>query len=125
MYMIKNMGWFTYSKCRVPSLLWLAHFGMRSCTCAQLLSSSHLVDHTSIPLIFQVNLIGQRFVSGDKAWPFLMQHFLQLLYSKHPKELFMPIPPFKIAHFPCFKILWTNPILTSKFVNENSTTNIE
>ena len=33
--------------------------------------------------------------------------------------------PFYIGHLPCFKILRTNPTLTSKFVHENSATNIE
>ena len=28
-YVVRNMGKFTYSKCKVASLLWFAHFGMR------------------------------------------------------------------------------------------------
>jgi hypothetical protein len=32
-------------QCKVASLLWFAHFGMRICEDAQLLSCSHLVDH--------------------------------------------------------------------------------
>ena len=40
------------SKCKVASLLWFAHFDMRIGEGAQLLSCSHVVDHTSIPLIF-------------------------------------------------------------------------
>ena len=42
--------------------------------CAQLLNGSHLVDHTSILLIFQVSLIGQRFFLGGKkkTWHFLV-----------------------------------------------------
>jgi hypothetical protein len=48
----------------VAILLWFAHFGMRIDGGAQLLTCSHLVHHTSIPLIFQVNLIGQRSCFG-------------------------------------------------------------
>jgi hypothetical protein len=33
--------------------------------------------------------------------------------------------PFEIFHLPCFKILWINPILTSKLGNEDFATNIE
>jgi len=31
-----NVGQFTYSKCKVGSLLWFPHFGMRICGGAQL-----------------------------------------------------------------------------------------
>jgi hypothetical protein len=65
-YVIKNMGQFTYSKCKVARLLWLAHVGMRICGCAQLLSCSHLMDHTRSPLVFHVNLIGQKYFWGNK-----------------------------------------------------------
>lgn len=41
------------------SLSWFAFFGMRAYEGAPLLSCSHLVDHTNIPLISHVNLIGQ------------------------------------------------------------------
>jgi hypothetical protein len=34
-------------------------------------------------------------------------------------------PPLKRAHLPCFKVLWINPISTSKLVHENSTTNTQ
>ena len=44
--------------CKVASLLWLACFGMGVFGGAQLLSCSYPVDHASIMLIFQVNLIG-------------------------------------------------------------------
>jgi hypothetical protein len=37
------------------------------CAGSQLLSCSHLVDHTSIPLIFQVNLMDQKSFLGDKT----------------------------------------------------------
>ena len=105
---------FTCSKCKVTSLLWFAHFGMRIGEGGRVLSCSHLVDHTSIPLIIQVNLI-------DKTRQFLVHHFLQLLYSKTPKGQFMIIYSVEIAHLPCFKILWITPILTSKLVHENPT----
>jgi hypothetical protein len=51
-YVIRDMGQFTYSKCNVASLLWFAHVGMRICGGAQILSCSLLVD-TNIMLIFQ------------------------------------------------------------------------
>ena len=76
------MGYFTYSKCKVVSLLWFAHFNMRICGDAQLLDCSLVVDHTSVLLILQVNLIGQRsfFQWGggggvDKTCHFLVPHF--------------------------------------------------
>jgi hypothetical protein len=54
------------STARVASLLRFAYFDMRSCGVAQLLSCSHLVDHTSIPLISHVNLMGRRSFLGTK-----------------------------------------------------------
>ena len=54
------MGHCTYPNCQVVSLLWFAHFGMRTYGDAQLLSCCHVVDHISILLILHVNLIGQR-----------------------------------------------------------------
>jgi hypothetical protein len=42
--MIRNMEHFTYSNCKVASLLWFAHFGMRICASANLSSCSHLVE---------------------------------------------------------------------------------
>ena len=62
-YVVKNKGQFTYCKCKVASLLRFAHVGMRICEDAQLLSGTHLVDHTSLLLISHVNLIGQRSLS--------------------------------------------------------------
>lgn len=61
LYVVRNMGPFTYSECHNVhlSVLWSAHFGMRSCRDAQLLCCSHLLDPTSIVLIFQVNMISQ------------------------------------------------------------------
>ena len=52
MHVIKNMEQLTYSKCKVASLLWFAHFDMRVSGGAQVLTCSHVVDHTSILLIF-------------------------------------------------------------------------
>ena len=51
-YVVRNMGQITYSKCKVARLLWFVRFGMSICGGVQLLSPSHLVDHRSIPLIF-------------------------------------------------------------------------
>jgi hypothetical protein len=62
-----------------------AHFRMRNLGEAQLLSRSHLVEHTSIPVILQVSLISQRSSSGDKTWHFLVHHFLLLLNLINPK----------------------------------------
>ena len=44
---VKNMGHFTCSKCKLASMLWFAHFGMKIGDGAQLLNCSHLVFHTS------------------------------------------------------------------------------
>ena len=51
--------------------VWLAHFGMRIWGGAQLSSCSHLMNHTSITLVFQENLIGQRSLQGEKHGIFL------------------------------------------------------
>jgi hypothetical protein len=120
-----NLGQFTYSKSEVASLLQFAHFGMRIFGGAQLLSSFQLMDCISIPLNFEVNTIGHRSLRGyNKA--FLTHAFLQLLSYSKPKGYSCPFPPpLKLAHLPCFKILLINPILTTKLVHENSTTNIE
>ena len=115
---LEIMGQFTYSKRKVASLLWFAHYGMRSCGDAQLWSCSHLVDYKSLMLNFQVNLIGQRTFWGDKPWHFLVHRFF------HPKGC-AHFAPSVIAHLPCFKILWTNLILTSKLVHETSKTYVE
>ena len=45
---------------------------------------------------------------------------VRIFNSKQP---FMPISSLKIAHLPCLKILWVDPISTSKLVHENFTTN--
>ena len=106
---------FIYSKCKVTSLLWFAHFGTRIAESSELLSCSHLVDHTSIPLIFQVNLI-------DKTRHFFLCitsfNYYSLKIQRVNSCLFIPL---EIALLSCFKILWTNLILTSKLVHENPT----
>ena len=48
-------------------LLWFAHFGMKIHGGAQLLSFPHPMDHRSILLIFQVNLIDQKSLLGNKT----------------------------------------------------------
>ena len=70
-YVVGNLRQFTYSECKVAYLLWFSHFGIRIGGVAHLLSCSHLVDYTSIPLIFHVNLIGQWYFWRDKTWHFL------------------------------------------------------
>ena len=55
---------------RTPNARWLAYSGLHIsawefCRGGQLLSCSHQVDHTSIPLIPQVNLIDQRSFFGE------------------------------------------------------------
>ena len=69
----------TYYKCKVDSLLRFKYFDMIICGSAQLLSCSHLVTHTSILLIFKVNLIGQGSFLGAKTWHFLVHPIFQCL----------------------------------------------
>ena len=62
------MGQFT-PNLHTPNTRWLAyhgfaHFDTKIGEGAQLLSYSHMVDHMSIMLIFQVNLIGQKYFLG-------------------------------------------------------------
>ena len=64
---------------KVASLLWFARFGTRIDEGTQMLSCSHLVDHTYILLISQVNLIGQRSFLENKTSHFFVHCFLQLL----------------------------------------------
>lgn len=75
-YLIRNTRQLTCSKCKVASFLWFAQFSMRIYGSVQLLSCSNLVDHTSIMLIFWMNLIGQRSFSKDLTWHFLIHPFL-------------------------------------------------
>ena len=51
--------------CNAASLLWFARFDMSSYGGAQLLSCSYLVNHTSIMLISQANLIGKMSSRGE------------------------------------------------------------
>ena len=46
-YVVRNMGHFTYSKCKVASLLWFAHLGMRmwKCSANRLFLSSGSYKH--------------------------------------------------------------------------------
>jgi hypothetical protein len=83
-HVVRDMGYFTFSKCKVASLFWFAHFCKRVCGNAQLLNYSHLEDNTSLPLIFQVNLIGPGSFScaslpsiwyNLKHWGLFMPHF--------------------------------------------------
>ena len=85
-----EMGHFTCSKCKVVDLLWFVYFGMRIGGGAQLLSRSHVGEHTSILLISPVNFIGHMSFLGDKAWHFLVHPFLQLVQSKNPKGYLCP-----------------------------------
>ena len=57
-----NMGWFTYSNCKVASMLWFAHTGTKICEDTQLLSYFHLLHHTCISLTSQVNSSGHYFL---------------------------------------------------------------
>jgi hypothetical protein len=45
--------------------MWFAHFGPRICGGAQHLNNSHLVYHTSNPLIFQLSLTGQKIILSE------------------------------------------------------------
>ena len=51
-YVARDMGQFAYPNSKVASSLWFACFGLRICGGAQQLDCFHLVDRTSIPLIF-------------------------------------------------------------------------
>ena len=108
---------------RCASLLWFAHFTMRICGGMQLSSCSYLENHISIPLIFQMNLIGNGPFRGDETWIFIILFFCIPSFKKS-KGLVMWSPP-QYSSFPMFKILKRNPILTSKLVYENSTTRFQ
>lgn len=123
MYGIRNTGQFTCSKCKVAILLWFAHICTRSHGDAQLLSWSYLVNHTRIPLIFWVNLIGMRYSQGMKHGIFfyitsLHYHNLKITMVIHAR---FPL----VVYLQCFKVMWTNPILIPKLVHKSSTINIE
>ena len=113
--------------CKVASLLWFVHFGVRSNGGAQLLSCSHLVDHTCIFHVFWMNLIDDIYIyicGGIKHGIFCASLPL-LLKNLNSKGLFVPIFSLEIVHLPCFKILQMNIILTLQLVSKNSTTNIK
>ena len=63
------MGYIICSKCKVTSVICFTHFGLRICGDAQLVSCSHLVDHTSIILIFS---LVKGFLSRDKNMAFYL-----------------------------------------------------
>ena len=104
----------------MASLLWIAHFGMRiyggSC--------SHLVDHTSILLIFQVNFIGHRSFFRGKIWRFLMHTFLHFLNLKNQRVVHAKIFC-QNSSSPMFQDPTGKSHFNLKLVRENSTTNIE
>lgn len=76
---------------------------------------SHPVDHTSLPLILQVNLIGQRFVfKGIKHDNFSTTLLPSIIITQ--RVLYMPNFYLKITRVPCSKNLQIYPILTSKLV---------
>ena len=83
------------------------------------------MDHTCIPLIFQVILIGQRYSFGGKTRLFFCASLASIAIICKCKGSFMPTFSLEIAHLPCFKILHINPNLISELIHENSTTNIE
>ena len=72
--MLTNMGQFTYSKCKVAKVLHL-HILARDFVDAQLLRCSHLVDHISISLIFQVNSMGPFLGDGIFSCIYFLQWF--------------------------------------------------
>ena len=124
-HMVKNMGQFTYSKCKVFGLMWFAYFSTRicgRCSTIELFSSSGSHKHSEhVPCEFWL-------VKG----PFWGMKFGFLLCIPSLNCCNLNIQrvthahfPFKIAHLPCFKILRIRPILTSKLIHEKSTTNIE
>ena len=78
-YVVRNMGQFTYSKCKGLDYCGWHMCGMRICGCAQLLSCSHLMDYTRSPLVFHVNLNGQRSFWGNKIGHLLVNPYHQSL----------------------------------------------
>ena len=79
-----------------PSARWLDYCGLHLLMRefvedAWLLSWTHLVDHTSIPLIFQVNLIDQRSFSSDGI---SMCITLFDCYSLRPTMIVLLLEPF-------------------------------
>ena len=56
--------------CKVASLLWFAHFGMRICGGAQLLSSPNLVDHTSLCSFSKWLSFGLVFMAPLICWTY-------------------------------------------------------
>ena len=113
------------SKCKVASLYWFAYSSMRIVGGAQLLGCSHLVDHTSIPLMFHVSLTGQRSSCGGIQYGFMLCILSLNCYNLHIQGVTDAHFPHEVTHLTCIKILRIRPILTSKLVHENSTTNFE
>ena len=87
---------------------------------AQLLSCSHLVDHTSILFIFHVNLIGQRSFWGMKHGIFLCIPALNY-YNGNIWDNSWPIFSLKYITLHVSRSYRLIPYLTSKIVHENST----
>lgn len=80
------------SKCKVPSLLWFAHFAMRLCGGAPLLSCSHVVYHTSTCLLSKwIRLVKGLF--GYKTWHFFASP-PAIVITKIFRGLFILIFPF-------------------------------
>jgi hypothetical protein len=74
-----------------------------------------LVDHTSGPLVFKINLIGRSkafFWGGIKYGIFMCIISFDCLNPKNKRVIGVHFPLI-IAHLPCFRILSTNPIWTS------------
>lgn len=66
--------------------------------------------------------------SGNKTWHSFHASLppIVVIYKiKKISKIICARFPLLIAHLPCYKMLWTNPISTLKLVHENSTTNIE
>ena len=95
------MGHFAYPNCKVASSLWFAHFGLRICGGAQLLGC--FLDHPSIPLIFEVTIIDQRFFTRGKHEIFMCTPSFIVIICKIHSMLHTSFPPLANISSPMFQ----------------------
>ena len=103
-----------------PNARWLACYGLHIlawiCGGAQLLRFCHLLDHTSIQLFLQLNVIGRRYFLGDITrffFPFLIFSFFDIPHFNYYEGFFMRIFLPQINSSSIFQDLTYNPILAS------------
>ena len=81
-------------------------------------------SHKCVLLIFQLNWLVHSPFWGINYVIFLCITSFNFNNLKIPRVVCAHFF-FKIDHLPCFKILWTNLVVSSKVVHEKSTINIE